>query len=190
MANLKHSKIRKFHHGFFSSFFNLAFQFVTPEKKSGVPPWANNPGAPSWILVGKAGKTSASPTFYRKKSATGAKRASLSKIYGSGPQNWRLRKISEKSEKSRYTNYIIAFVKFWEIKICVSLNSRSNRYHIWSRIFKVKKILKGSLDSIPSPSPPVKIQIMGGKVCLGCKGKTLLHPAMFCLITSSKLPHQ
>ena len=93
-------------------FFNLAFQFVMPEKKSGVPPWANNPGAPSWILVGKAGKTAASPTFYRKKSATGAKRASLSKIYGSGPQNWRLRKISEKSEKSRYTNYIIALVKF------------------------------------------------------------------------------
>ena len=33
------------------------------------------------------------------------------------------------------------------------------------RIFfvKVEKILKGSLDSIPSPSPSVKIQIMGGK---------------------------
>ena len=36
---------------------------------------------------------------------------------------------------------------------------------------KVEKILKGSLDSIPSPSPSVKIQIMGGKVCLRCKGK-------------------
>ena len=33
-------------------------------------------------------------------------------------------------------------------------------------------ILKGSLDSIPSPS--MKIQIMGGKVCLRCKGKILL----------------
>ena len=31
---------------------------------------------------------------------------------------------------------------------------------------KVEKILKGSLDSIPSPSPSVKIQILGGKVCL------------------------
>ena len=30
---------------------------------------------------------------------------------------------------------------------------------------KVEKILKGSLDSIPSPSPSVKIQIMDGKVC-------------------------
>ena len=41
-------------------------------------------------------------------------------------------------------------------------------------IGKVENILKGSLDSIPSPSPSVKIQIMGGKVCLRCKGKTLL----------------
>ena len=39
---------------------------------------------------------------------------------------------------------------------------------------KVEKTLKGSLDSIPSPSPLVKIQIMGGKVCLRCKNKTLL----------------
>ena len=30
---------------------------------------------------------------------------------------------------------------------------------------KVERILKGSLDSILSPSPSVKIQIMGGKVC-------------------------
>ena len=37
---------------------------------------------------------------------------------------------------------------------------------------KVEKNLKGSLDLIPSPS--VKNQIMGGKVCLRCKGKTLL----------------
>ena len=36
----------------------------------------------------------------------------------------------------------------------------------------VENILKGSLDSIPSPL--VKIQIMGGKVCLRCKGKRLL----------------
>ena len=41
-------------------------------------------------------------------------------------------------------------------------------------IVKVESILKGSLDSIPSPSPSVKIQIRGGKVCLRCKGKTLL----------------
>ena len=39
---------------------------------------------------------------------------------------------------------------------------------------KVGKILKGSLDLIPSPSLSVKIQIRGGKVCLRCKGETLL----------------
>ena len=38
-------------------------------------------------------------------------------------------------------------------------------------IGKVEKILKGSLDLIQSPS--VKIQIICGKVCLRCKGKTL-----------------
>ena len=42
------------------------------------------------------------------------------------------------------------------------------------QISKVEKVLKGSLDLISSPSPSVKIQIMGGKVCLRCKGKTLL----------------
>ena len=41
-------------------------------------------------------------------------------------------------------------------------------------MLKVAKILKGSLDSIPSHSPSVKIQIVGGKVCLMCEGKTLL----------------
>jgi hypothetical protein len=40
-------------------------------------------------------------------------------------------------------------------------------------LVKVEKILKGSPDSIPSSSPSVKIQIMSGKVCLRCKGKTL-----------------
>ena len=39
---------------------------------------------------------------------------------------------------------------------------------------KVEKILKGNLNLVPSPSSSVKIQIMGGKVCLTCKGKTLL----------------
>ena len=39
---------------------------------------------------------------------------------------------------------------------------------------KEENVLKGNLDLIPSLSPSVKIQIMGGKVCLSCKGKTLL----------------
>ena len=37
---------------------------------------------------------------------------------------------------------------------------------------KIETILKGGLNSIPSPS--VNIQIMGRKVCLRCKGETLL----------------
>ena len=52
---------------------------------------------------------------------------------------------------------------------------------------KVEKILKGSLDSIPSPSPSVKIQIMGGKDCLRCKGKTLLGVVNKLLKTKSLL---
>jgi hypothetical protein len=39
-------------------------------------------------------------------------------------------------------------------------------------VCNVEKILKGGLDSIPSPS--VKIQIIGGKVFLTFKGKTLM----------------
>ena len=41
-------------------------------------------------------------------------------------------------------------------------------------LVKVEKILNGILDSVPSPSPSLKIQIMGRKVCSRCKGKTLL----------------
>ena len=52
---------------------------------------------------------------------------------------------------------------------------------------KVEKILKGSLDSIPSPSPSVEIQIMNRKVCLGCKGKTLLDVVNKLLKTKSVL---
>ena len=54
---------------------------------------------------------------------------------------------------------------------------------------KVEKVLKGSLDLIPPPSPSVKIQIMSGKVCLRCKGKRLLVVVnkllkTICLLTS------
>ena len=62
--------------------------------------------------------------------------------------------------------------------------------------------LKGSLDSLPSPSlsDSVQIQIMDRKVCHRCKGKTLLgyfkllfskvcwqRPAMFCFISWCQL---
>ena len=52
---------------------------------------------------------------------------------------------------------------------------------------KVEKILKGSLDSIPSPSPSVKNQIMSRKVCLRCKVKTLLGIVNKLLKTKSLL---
>ena len=54
---------------------------------------------------------------------------------------------------------------------------------------KLENILKGSLDSFPSPSTSMKIQIFDGKYCLRCKGKTLLGfvdkllKTMFFLIT-------
>ena len=50
---------------------------------------------------------------------------------------------------------------------------------------KVEKNLTGSLDSIPSPS--VKIQIMGRKLCMRCKGKTLLGVVNKLLKTKSLL---
>ena len=52
-------------------------------------------------------------------------------------------------------------------------------------VCKIEKILKGSLDSIPSPS--VKIQIMGGKVCLRYEGKPLLGIVNKLLKTKSLL---
>jgi hypothetical protein len=51
----------------------------------------------------------------------------------------------------------------------------------------VGNILKDSLDSIPSPSPSVKIQVMGRKACLRCKSKTLLGVVNKVLKTKSLL---
>ena len=60
----------------------------------------------------------------------------------------------------------------------------------------VEKILKVSLDSNPSTSPSVKVQIMGRKVCLNVNAKHCTqkvcwhHQPMFCLITLTKLSSQ
>ena len=54
-----------------------------------------------------------------------------------------------------------------------------------SYFFYIEKILKGSLDLIPSPS--VKIQIAGKKVSLWQKGKTLLGIVNKLLKTKSLL---
>ena len=51
-------------------------------------------------------------------------------------------------------------------------------------LVKVENILKGSLDSISSPS--VKIQIMDRKVSLRCKGKTLLDNVQQCFAEKNK----
>ena len=53
------------------------------------------------------------------------------------------------------------------------IKCKSKNLCIIPNISKVEKILKCSRDLIPSSSLSVKIQ-MGGKVCLRCKGKTLL----------------
>ena len=61
-----------------------------------------------------------------------------------------------------------------EIKIYASLKLAYYTLFVSYPVVKQKNILEDSLNSIPSPSPSVKIQIMGGKVGLRCKGKTLL----------------
>ena len=50
---------------------------------------------------------------------------------------------------------------------------------------RIEQILKGSLDSVLSPS--VKIQVMGRKVCLSCKGQTLVDVVNTLLKTKSLL---
>ena len=50
--------------------------------------------------------------------------------------------------------------------------------------FKVEKTLKGSLNS--SPSPSVKIQIMGGKVCLRCKGNAMFRFSNYIICNKAK----
>ena len=54
-------------------------------------------------------------------------------------------------------------------------------------LFKVQNISKCYLDSILSPTPSVKIQIMGRRVCLRCRGKTLLGVVNKLLKTKSLL---
>ena len=72
---------------------------------------------------------------------------------------------------------------------CLYCHHLQDKNNLISKILrKVEHILKDSLDSIPSPSPSVKIQIMGGKVCLRCKGKTLLGVVNKLLKTKSLMP--
>ena len=74
--------------------------------------------------------------------------------------------------QSVFRIHLAAFADYMRIKcntIFVMCHFLGIKIHLWKSC-KVEKILNGSLDLIPSPSPSVKIQIMGGKVCLRCKG--------------------
>ena len=55
-----------------------------------------------------------------------------------------------------------------------------------TRVYKVGNILKGSLDFILSPS--VKIQIVGGKVCLSCQ-QTFEHKKFVDIIQLISCSH-
>ena len=78
---------------------------------------------------------------------------------------------------NQYKVYLIGHEKgcpmIFEQRIVTFLQKLLSEICAFQRLFKVEKILKGSLDLIPSPSPSVQIQIMGGKVCLRCKTKTV-----------------
>ena len=86
-------------------------------------------------------------------------------------------RVSYSKECSRL-KFLICSIPFLEIKPCElgSINFDTNQNHLLCAIVfdcvdKVEKILKGSLDSIPSPSPSVKIQ---GDVNKLLKTKSLL----------------
>ena len=51
------------------------------------------------------------------------------------------------------------------------IQSPSKLFNYFAQKRRVKNILKGSLDLIPSPPPSVKIQIIGGKICLQCNAQ-------------------
>ena len=83
--------------------------------------------------------------------------------------------------------YLSFFLRIWALKLFdgqatdIDIDPQYQKIYMEILVFpgffsiiKGEKILKGSLDSISSPSPSLKIQIMEGKVCLTCKGKTLL----------------
>ena len=113
-----------------------------------------------------------------------------------GLRNWR--KLSEfqvpKCKDCQHTKKLVTS-NFSLVQLCnitfldIFLQSQKIMYKLTTKKFlgKRENILKGSLDSIPLPSPSVKIQIMGREVCLRCKGKTLLDVVNKLLNTKSLL---
>ena len=78
--------------------------------------------------------------------------------------------------KQKKKSYQLQSIPFQnpEIEEDIKFNEEELDVPKTTRLFKVEKILKGSLDLIPSPSPSIKIQIMGRRVRLRCKIKTLI----------------
>ena len=89
-------------------------------------------------------------------------------------------------------------MKFYEIFVntpleeCINRDTKGLYRRAISGQIAGKAEKKYSLDLIPSPSLSVNIQIMGGKVSLGCKGKTLLGDVNKLLKTfsSNNFSHQ
>ena len=93
--------------------------------------------------------------------------------------------FDSKSNKFQEKYFFISLEKFkWEKYVNCSYKFGLSFAYMWicTSASKVEKILKGSMDSILSPS--VKIQII---VCLRCKGKTLLGIVNKLLKTKSLL---
>ena len=91
------------------------------------------------------------------------------------------------------TNYFLAHFELVPVGIYIPIICSNWYFDCFTVLYlngtssKVETILKGSLASIPSPSPSMEIQIMGDKVCLRCKGKTLLGIVNKLLKTKSLL---
>jgi hypothetical protein len=52
-------------------------------------------------------------------------------------------------------------IEIWWVMELLLVGTKIYSFFLETFVNKVEKILKGSLDSIPSPSPLVEIQIMG-----------------------------
>ena len=107
------------------------------------------------------------------------------KIYSRGPSDLCATELSQDMLLEKIQKYVSLFslpmwkigqeekyLEVWNIRGIIFVSSYSK--DVGRFLHKVENILKGSLDLIPSPSPSVKIQIMGRKVHSRCKGKTLL----------------
>ena len=93
-------------------------------------------------------------------------------VHCTGNSSIGLFRISENFSDLSFWTRLEVYFNFWDepsLKVFVFCHVNYLNSNV-----KVEKILKGSVNLIPSPSPSSKIQIMGGKVCLRCTGKTLL----------------